>query len=71
MGLLQWAAPRLRLRWEGFRRVRGQVCKRIFRRMKGLGLLPAWNPARTPTRVGRAGLHGYDGRRAVPGARVP
>jgi chemotaxis protein methyltransferase CheR len=36
--LLRWAAPRLRLRWEGFRRVRGQVCKRIGRRMKELGL---------------------------------
>jgi chemotaxis protein methyltransferase CheR len=36
--LLQWAAPRLRLRWEGFRRVRGQVCKRISRRVKALGL---------------------------------
>jgi chemotaxis protein methyltransferase CheR len=36
--LLQWAAPRLRLRWEGFRRVRGQVCKRIGRRIKELGL---------------------------------
>jgi chemotaxis protein methyltransferase CheR len=39
--LLQWAAPRLRLRWEGFRRVRGQVCKRIGRRMKELGLQSA------------------------------
>jgi chemotaxis protein methyltransferase CheR len=38
MELLRWAAPRLRLRWEGFRRVRGQVCKRIARRMKALGL---------------------------------
>jgi chemotaxis protein methyltransferase CheR len=36
--LLQWAAPRLGLRWQGFRRVRGQVCKRIFRRVKALGL---------------------------------
>ncbi|WP_224362827.1 CheR family methyltransferase [Hyalangium versicolor] len=36
--LVQWAAPRLRLRWEGFRRVRGQVCKRIGRRVKALGL---------------------------------
>ncbi|NMO13840.1 chemotaxis protein CheR [Pyxidicoccus fallax] len=36
--LLQWAAPRLRLRWDGFRRVRGQVCKRIGRRLKDLGL---------------------------------
>lgn len=39
--LLQWAAPRLRLRWEGFRRVRGQVCKRVGRRMKELGLQSA------------------------------
>ncbi|XXF77771.1 CheR family methyltransferase [Myxococcaceae bacterium GXIMD 01537] len=38
VALLQWAAPRLRLRWEGFRRVRGQVCKRIGRRLKELGL---------------------------------
>ncbi|GHG78722.1 CheR family methyltransferase [Comamonas sp. JC664] len=36
--LMQWAAPRLRLRWEGFRRVRGQVCKRIGRRLRSLGL---------------------------------
>ena len=36
--LLQWAAPRLRLRWDGFRRVRGQVCKRIGRRLHALGL---------------------------------
>jgi chemotaxis protein methyltransferase CheR len=39
--LLRWAAPRLRLRWEGFRRVRGQVCKRMGRRMKELGLQSA------------------------------
>ncbi|MBZ4420537.1 chemotaxis protein CheR [Myxococcus sp. RHST-1-4] len=39
--LLQWAAPRLRLRWEGFRRVRGQVCKRLGRRLKALGLSSA------------------------------
>ena len=36
--LLQWALPRLRLRWAGFRKVRGQVCKRIGRRFKELGL---------------------------------
>jgi chemotaxis protein methyltransferase CheR len=35
---LQWALPRLRLRWAGFRKVRGQVCKRIGRRMAALGL---------------------------------
>lgn len=35
---LQWALPRLRLRWPGFRRVRGQVCKRVARRLADLGL---------------------------------
>jgi chemotaxis protein methyltransferase CheR len=35
---LQWALPRLRMRWRGFRRVRGAVCKRIRRRMRELGL---------------------------------
>ena len=36
--LLRLALPRLGLRWEGFRRVRGQVCKRIERRRRELGL---------------------------------
>jgi chemotaxis protein methyltransferase CheR len=36
VAFLQWALPRLHLRWPGFRRVRGQVCKRIVRRMKAL-----------------------------------
>ncbi len=36
--LLRWAAPHLGLRYEGFRRVRGQVCKRVGRRMKALGV---------------------------------
>ncbi len=35
---LQWALPRLGLRWQGFRKVHGQVCKRLKRRMKELGL---------------------------------
>jgi chemotaxis protein methyltransferase CheR len=35
---LQWALPRLGMRWAGFRRVRGQVCKRVGRRMAELGL---------------------------------
>ena len=35
---LQWALPRLRMRWRGFRRVRKQVCKRIDRRLRELGL---------------------------------
>jgi chemotaxis protein methyltransferase CheR len=35
---LQWALPQLDLRWAGFRKVRGQVCKRLKRRMAELGL---------------------------------
>lgn len=35
---LQWALPHLRLRWEGFRKVRKQVCKRIQRRIRDSGL---------------------------------
>ena len=36
---LQWALPRLQLRWPGFRRVRRQVCRRIQRRIGELGLV--------------------------------
>ncbi len=41
---LQWALPRLRLRWPGYRKVRGQVCKRVDRRLRELGLadVPAY-----------------------------
>ncbi len=35
---LQWALPRLELRWPGFRKVRRQVCKRLKQRMRNLGL---------------------------------
>jgi len=35
---LQWALPNLRLRWSGFRKVRGQVCKRLARRLDELEL---------------------------------
>lgn len=35
---LQWALPRLHMRWPGFRKVRGQVCKRIDRRAKQLNI---------------------------------
>lgn len=35
---LQWALPRLRMRWPGFRKVRRQVCKRINRRIMELWL---------------------------------
>ncbi|HSR41371.1 MAG TPA: CheR family methyltransferase [Longimicrobiales bacterium] len=36
--VLRWALPRLDMRWEGFRRVRRQVCRRIARRMAELGV---------------------------------
>jgi len=35
---LQSSLPRFRMRWQGFRKVRGQVCKRIDRRLRELGL---------------------------------
>ena len=35
---LQRALPQLSLRWSGFRKVHGQVCKRLKRRMKDLGV---------------------------------
>jgi len=35
---LQWALPQMRLHWPGFRKVRQQVCKRIDRRRRALGL---------------------------------
>lgn len=38
VAFLQWALPRLGYRWGGFRKVRRQVCKRISRRLRALGL---------------------------------
>jgi chemotaxis protein methyltransferase CheR len=38
---LHWALPGMRLYWPGFRKVRGQVCKRIDRRCRALGLTGA------------------------------
>ena len=38
IAFLKWALPQLRLRWPGFRKVRGQVCKRIDRRLRQLDL---------------------------------
>lgn len=35
---LQWCLPRLNYQWEGFRRVRKQVCKRIKERCSALSL---------------------------------
>ena len=39
--LLLWALPRLRLHWPGYRKVRGQVCKRVARRLQELALADA------------------------------
>jgi chemotaxis protein methyltransferase CheR len=36
--LLEWALPRLGLRWSGFRKVRRQVCRRVDARRRELGL---------------------------------
>jgi len=38
VALLRFALPRLGLRWPGFRSVRRQVCRRVARRMRELGL---------------------------------
>lgn len=38
VAFLQWALPRLDMRWAGFRKVRRQVCRRIGRRLRELGL---------------------------------
>lgn len=35
---LRWALPHLHMRWRGFRKVRGQVIKRVKRRMRELEL---------------------------------
>lgn len=36
VAFLRWALPRLRLRWQGFRKVRRQVCRRIHERLRAL-----------------------------------
>jgi chemotaxis protein methyltransferase CheR len=36
VAFLQWALPRLGLRWQGYRRVRHQVCKRVDHRIRAL-----------------------------------
>lgn len=38
VSFLQWALPQLGLRWAGYHRVRGQVVKRLRRRLAALGL---------------------------------
>lgn len=35
---LQWALPHLHMRWPGYRKVHGQVCKRLGRRLEELNL---------------------------------
>ncbi|MCF6148132.1 MAG: chemotaxis protein CheR [Candidatus Kuenenia sp.] len=38
INFLQWCLPRLHYRWNGFRKVRRQVCRRIKQRIKELNL---------------------------------
>lgn len=38
VAFLQWALPRLGMRWPGYRKVRSQVCKRVIRRCRELGV---------------------------------
>jgi chemotaxis protein methyltransferase CheR len=38
VAFLQWCLPKLGMRWEGFRKVRRQVCKRVSRRIEELDL---------------------------------
>ncbi len=38
INFLKWALPKIQLRWQGFRKVRRQVCKRIQKRFTILGL---------------------------------
>jgi chemotaxis protein methyltransferase CheR len=38
VAFLQWALPRLGRRWDGYRKVRRQVCRRVWRRVGELGL---------------------------------
>jgi chemotaxis protein methyltransferase CheR len=38
VAFLQWALPHMGMRWQGFRRVRRQVCRRILSRIVELGL---------------------------------
>lgn len=38
IAFLQWALPQLHMRWQGFRKVRSQVVKRIGRRLRQLQL---------------------------------
>jgi chemotaxis protein methyltransferase CheR len=38
VAFLQWAHPRLGMRWHGFKKVRRQVCRRVHRRLAELGI---------------------------------
>lgn len=41
LALLEWAMPRLGLRWRGFKNLRRQVCRRIVARARVLGVATA------------------------------
>ena len=41
IAFLRWSLLKLGLRWQGFRKVRKTVCKRVDRRLRELGLIAA------------------------------
>ncbi len=59
VAFLQWALPRLRLRWEGFRKPRRQVCRRIRARAGELGIIPGSMGARSYIVRGRGAADSF------------
>jgi hypothetical protein len=83
IAFLQWALPCLGHRWPGYRKVRRQVCKRVDRRIRALGLAgieeyraylethrDEWARSHLERwlRGGRRSVHAIDRRRAVAGS---
>lgn len=55
VAFVHWALPRLRMRWEGLRKVRRQVCKRLYPRLSELGLPDLAPTALISTSIPRSG----------------
>ncbi|TVR53373.1 MAG: chemotaxis protein CheR [Gemmatimonadales bacterium] len=64
VAFLQWALPRMEMRWKGFRKVRRQVCRRIRQRMAELEV-PGFEEYRTYLEG-----HPEEWRRLAPLCRV-
>jgi hypothetical protein len=58
--LLQWALPRLGMRWPGFCRVRPQVCTRITRRIVRLAVEGPAAYRELPQEVRDAAIEGLE-----------